>query len=148
MPIEYRTGNIFDSGADVLVCPVNCVGVMGAGLAKQFAKRMPWVERDYKQGCVDTPMKPGDGIWLEYEDHPGVLCLATKGHWRYPSYFEWIDRGLSTIRDLLTTEPITSIAIPPLGCGLGGLDWSEIKPLITAKLVNLNAHILIYEPSR
>lgn len=127
--------NIFDSGADYLVNPVNTVGVMGKGLALEFSKRRPGLLVAYKQACVQGVLSTHQP-WI-YKD---VVCFATKQHWRNPSQLEWIKEGLSN----LVIPEGKSIAFPRLGCGLGGLDWNEVKPLIDNWELNNPTNKVIY----
>ena len=149
--IEYRKeGSIFDSGAQVLVSPVNAVGVMGKGLALEFKKRYPHVFRVYKNVCDAGELKAG---WMfvytgEYEGASvKIIHAATKQHWRDSSKAEDINNILISIRQFMNGNPnLTSIAIPALGCGLGGLNWTDVKPMIERILGELPIDIFVYEP--
>lgn len=135
--IRYVNGSIFDSGADILVCPVNCVGVMGAGLAREFAKRFPGIERQYKSICCTGWIRDYRTLIVQpvqeaSEPSQWVALLATKDDWRDPSQPMLVYSGLAALAErLLTFEKVNaSVAIPALGCGLGGLDWACVKPMI------------------
>lgn len=142
--IVVGTGSIFDSTAQILVCPVNAVGAMGAGLARAFARQIPDLEVRYKGACRDGMLRPGTcyfaGIpgppWIVGEPHEVVVaCLATKDHWREPSRMTLVLGGLASLMfgiEQLDPPPEVSVAIPALGCGLGGLAWSDVRPLIVA----------------
>jgi O-acetyl-ADP-ribose deacetylase (regulator of RNase III) len=135
MPIVIRSGNIFDSGCEALVNTVNCRGVMGAGLAKAFSRKYPQIMGPYKHACMSGVLVPGKVQILEvsdlFESGPRyVVNFPTKDDWRNPSRLEWVDDGLTCLVAALHERHIRSVAIPPLGCGLGGLSWSEVEPLI------------------
>ena len=147
MPIEYRRGDIFASKADWLVAPVNCVGVMGAGLAKQFKLKIPGLEDRYKAVCREQLIAPGEPFRLFMNDgSPHIVLFPTKNHWRNPSKLEWIDRGLLEFAHTFRNATRIQIAVPPLGCGLGGLHWDDVKPLIEKHLGSLEVTVLVYEP--
>ena len=133
--IKYSTGDIFDAPSDILVCPVNTVGVMGKGLALQFKWRYPLMFQSYRVACRNNTLRIGRP-WL-WESR--VLCFPTKRHWREPSHIAIIESGL---RHMCVEG---SIAFPRLGCGLGGLDWKDVKPLMESYLSQLQAEVLIYE---
>jgi len=142
--ITFCDGDLFASGAAALVNPVNCVGVMGAGLAKQFKQRFPAMFADYQVQCAARFYQPGDcRIWRRPEQ-PLIVNIATKDHWREPSQIAWVDRGLRSLAAMLEPNGIRSIAVPPLGCGLGGLPWSEIRNLITEHLSGSETEVLVY----
>lgn len=122
--------NIFDSNAQALVNPVNCVGVMGAGLARQFAKRYPKMLREYQEVCRDGELKPGLMHVYRLHNQRYIINFPTKNHWREKSRLEYIVSGLEELSVVLQEYMIDSIAIPALGCGLGGLDWEDVRPLL------------------
>lgn len=149
--IHYRRGNIFMSGASVLLIPVNVVGVAGAGLARAAAERWPAWYRDYAGHCRTTSFRAGD--WIvhppEVADRPRLVSFATKAHWRDPSRIEWIAQGLPTLAEVMTQMRPASIAIPALGCGHGGLSWDDVRPLIRAaaqRMSEVGVDVMIYEP--
>lgn len=146
MPITYKHGSIFDSEADVLVCPVNCVGVMGKGLALEFKRRFPRESAqflsDYRRGWG---ISPGNIAW--YCKRIGMA--ATKDHWRDPSKTEWVEDCLKAIVHYQSLrkrrrQPLNSIAIPQLGCGCGGLDWKDVEPLYHKHLGDLDANVEVW----
>lgn len=144
--IEYCYGNIFDSECEALVNPVNCVGVMGAGLAKQFKDRFPWMFTEYVFHCKCSPFEPGD-VTYHWKDNIYIFNLATKDHWKDPSQLLWISYGLTNLADLIEELDIKSIAIPALGAGLGGLNWNDVKPMIEEFASNLpDVLIEVYPP--
>lgn len=138
MPITTKRGSIFDSTAQVLVCPVNCVGVMDKGLALEFKKRYPKECEYYAYACKHGILILGG----EYT-FGRIMFVATKGHWKDPSELEWVNSCLINIRYEAKTNK-KSIAIPQLGCGCGGLDWADLWPLYEKHLGNLEATIEVW----
>lgn len=149
--IENRTGNLLEAEAEALVNTVNCVGVMGKGIALQFAKKFPEMLASYKQACKDEEVKPGAIHVYEREDMllpRFVLNFPTKRHWKGKSRMEDIAIGLDTLAKVIQQRNIKSIALPPLGCGNGGLEWSEVSALIHEKLGSLDdVTIWIFPPA-
>ena len=146
MPITYTSNSIFTEGmAEVLVNPVNCVGVMGAGLALEFKKRFPDLQKPYQALCTGKILVPGKPAFARlYSEHwYGVVFFPTKNHWKDESRIQWIDEGLAVLRELINRRNIDSIAIPMLGCGLGGLEWPDVKALIEAHLSNLTCDVVV-----
>lgn len=127
-----ETGSIFDSGCDVLICPVNCIGVMGAGLAKEFREKFPVASGYYKKVCIHGSLQPGHCL-AEYREKT-IIFAATKDHWRDPSRLEWVDSCLERIAAFFAPAEgqvsSKSIALPALGCGLGQLAWADVKASI------------------
>lgn len=146
--IEYKNGNIFLSDAEALVNTVNCEGHMGKGLAFQFKKKYPEMEKDYKRICELGELKPGKLHFFE-ENNKLIINFPTKNKWRAKSKIEYIEEGLITLKDELIQRNIKSVAIPPLGSGNGGLNWNEVKQSIENQLNEISAKIKIevYEPS-
>ena len=133
--------DIFRSDAVCLVNTVNTVGVMGKGLARAFATRYPEIVPPYRAACESGAFKAGGVQLIGLNRASGaraprasadliVANLATKEHWRNPSKLEWVDRGLAALADKLSAEGISSVAIPKVGAGLGGLDWARVAPVI------------------
>ena len=139
-------GDLFASQAQTLVNTVNCVGVMGKGVALEFKKRFPVLFDDYIHRCERKAVKLGEPYL--YRDRSGVLVVnfPTKGHWRSASRLSDIERGLDFLVAHLAEWQITSIALPPLGCGNGGLDWAEVGPLIYQKLHAQPVDVEVYAP--
>ena len=145
--IEFSEGSLFDSGAAALVNPVNVVGVMGKGLALEFSKRFPKASADYRAACADGRMKLGQ-VFAAEEGGVTILHFPTKQHWRNPSKLEYIMEGLHSLVETLRSRGIASVAVPPLGCGCGGLDWARVRPLIVSALDRLpEVQVLIYGPA-
>jgi len=127
--IKYMEGNIFDSTADILVNPVNCRGVMGGGLALEFKKRYPEMYRWHLVAIVFGSLKIGrPWLWHNIYGIQDVLCFPTKDHWKDPSKLEYIVDGLEWCWHFI--KPRQTIAFPKLGCGLGGLDWDDVQPVM------------------
>lgn len=140
--------NIFDCDAQVIVNPVNLVGVMGAGLAKEFKQKYPDMFEEYKTACLNGSFKEGDLQLCKVADK-WVLNFPTKRDWRDPSDISLIEKGLQKFAATYKAEGITSVAFPKLGCGLGGLEWSVVGPLMHKYLDNLQIDIQICgEPAR
>lgn len=146
--IEYVTGNIFESQAECLVNTVNCEGYMGKGIAYQFKLRYPENNRDYVRACKSGELHIGT-IHYYMEDGKWIVNFPTKDKWREKSRMSFVEVGLDRLIEFIVDRKLTSIAIPPLGCGNGGLDWNEVKQLIESKLdlVKENCQIVVYEPS-
>lgn len=125
-------GSIFDSTAEVLVNPVNCQGVLGAGLAKQFKLRFPAWARQMELGTSSIGV--GQVCWIQSK--PVIACLPTKILWRDKSHIRYIEAGLLALRPGMQTHGYVSVAMPKIGCGLGGLDWRDVKPLVETILVD------------
>lgn len=141
-----KIGNIFESNTQTLVNTVNCVGVMGKGIALDFKNKYPEMFREYVQLCANNQVKPG--VPYYYSDLLGtsIINFPTKDHWRSPSKLSYIKKGLEWIRNNYQQLGITSIAFPPLGCGNGGLPWSTVGPLMYKMLSDLPIDIEIYAP--
>lgn len=153
MTIDYFHGDLLNDSAEALVNTVNCVGVMGKGIALEFKNRWPENYKYYKESCLKKELHPGHMlVWennsLISEGEPRLIInFPTKKHWRNDSKIEYIQDGLDDLKKIIINLNIRSIAIPPLGCGNGGLDWSIVKPLIVEKLSNIkDLHIRIYQP--
>ena len=148
--IAYKTGNILAEDAEALVNTVNCVGVMGRGIALQFKKAFPENYKSYAAACKRNEVQPGRMFVSETSQlmNPRyIINFPTKRHWRGKSRMEDIDAGLVALVEEIRSRNIRSIAIPPLGSGLGGLDWSEVRPRIEAALQKLSdLKVVIFEP--
>lgn len=143
--IRFLKGNLFASKAQTLVNTVNCVGIMGKGVALAFKKRFPKMYRDYRLQCEAGKIRPG--VLTIYKDtKPWVINFPTKLHWKSPSKLEYIDLGLRRFVNQYKEWGVISVAMPALGCGHGGLDWTQVKPLIEKYLGNLEIDIEVYEP--
>jgi len=145
MSIKIVSTSIFDSTAHALVNPVNSVGVMGAGLALEFKKRFPANFNAYREMCARGSIEPGRCFL--YEDLcVGIINFPTKGHWRNPSKIEYISEGLEHMEQIIHFMRVSSVSMPMLGCGLGGLDEWQVMKLILKKLECCNCDITIHIP--
>lgn len=147
--IRYATGDIFESKAEVLVNPVNCEGVMGKGLALEFKKRFHGLFDWYRKNCIGVSPVTRIGSVLLYSmpdwSHK-VICFPTKGKWRESSQYSHVERGLRDLRRKLLADwsKIASLAMPKLGCGLGGLKWELVCPMIETELRDVPQSIEVY----
>lgn len=146
--IFEKTGDIFKSGAEVLVNPVNCVGVMGAGLAKQFKIRFPEMFEGYKELCQAGYVCLGEvsihrsGI----EEPRWIVSFPTKHHFRESSELSSITSGLKDLQNVLVKLNVESVAIPALGCGLGGLDYADVRAAIFKEFASAPFSVIVYGP--
>lgn len=149
--IELTHGNLLAAEADALVNAVNCVGVMGKGLALQFKQAFPENFRVYERACRAGEVKPGHMLTVPTGKRTGpkyIVNFPTKRHWRGRSCIEDIDAGLHALAQEIQRLAIKSIAVPPLGCGLGGLRFEDVRPRIEAALGHLpGVHVLLYGPA-
>ncbi len=147
--IECMSGNMFECNADCLVNTVNCEGYMGKGIAYQFKMRFPENNQSYVKACKSGELVVGK-IHYYVEDGITIVNFPTKNKWREPSRMEYVENGMSTLVELLPRLNVRKIAIPPLGCGNGGLLWDEVKKVILGKIADLESQydFVIFEPSR
>ncbi|KFD40856.1 Appr-1-p processing protein [Peptococcaceae bacterium SCADC1_2_3] len=148
--IQYTQGDILQAEAGALVNTVNCVGVMGRGIALKFKKAFPDNFKAYAAACRRAEVQPGRMfvfdtgrlVWPRY-----IINFPTKRHWRGKSRIEDIEAGLAALVKEIQLRNIQSIAIPPLGSGLGGLDWNDVRPLIERALSALpHVNVQVFEP--
>lgn len=140
----YRRTSIFESPAQTLVNTVNCVGVMGKGLAQAFRDREPAMFAAYKRICDQKALVPGK-LWLWRGRGSWVLNFPTKMHWRNPSKIEWIEQGLAKFVSAYEAQGITEISFPLLGCGNGGLDWNDVRPVMEHYLSQVPIPVYIHD---
>ncbi len=140
-----KIGNIFESNCSTIVNTINCVGVMGKGIALEFKKRYPDMFKDYVQKCDNGEIKPGEPYVFQ-KGEISILNFPTKDHWRSPSRLSYVEAGLNWFVDNYEKYNIKSIAFPPLGCGNGGLSWDVVGPVMYQKLKDLPIDIEIYAP--
>lgn len=147
--IDYLIGNIIDSSAECLVNTVNCEGFMGKGIAYQFKLRFPENEKAYQQACRKKEIKIGK-VFIFQENNKLIANFPTKDEWRKNSQYGYIQMGMADLTEKIQEKNIKSIAIPPLGCGNGGLEWHTVKEIITNAFLPINSdiNIFIYEPSK
>lgn len=137
--IIYKTGNMFNSDANYFVNPVNVVGTSGKGLALEFKRRYPQAERIYQAVCKSGKFGIGDILQVPTDDNKFILFFPTKQHWKDPSEYNYIARGLDSLRYHCQDIPKNSIiAVPKLGCGLGGLEWNKVHSLILQYLKDIH----------
>ena len=146
--INFKVGNIIDSDADALVNTVNCEGFMGKGIAYQFKLRYPVNNQEYIEACRNGKFYIGTVLAIK-EENKVIINFPTKDKWRNPSKYEYIETGLDALIKILPDLNIDSIAIPPLGCGNGGLEWPKVRNILTEKLKPFEnfIDITLYEPS-
>lgn len=143
MLIYHRT-NLLNSNAQTLVNTVNCVGVMGKGIALDFKLRYPDMFRAYKRVCDAHQLEVGKLLLWQGPDH-WVLNFPTKKHWRYPSRIEWIEAGLEKFVGEYSRRGITDVSFPRLGCGNGGLKWEAVRPVMERYLANLPINVFVHD---
>lgn len=149
--ITYGTGDLLQADTEALINTVNCVGVMGKGIALQYKRRYPDMFTAYQKACKRGEVTIGKMFVFETHQLEGpkyIINFPTKKHWRSPSQLSYIDDGLIDLIRVIRELGITSIAVPPLGAGNGGLDWSDVEPRLTkafAKLPDVNA--ILYPPT-
>ena len=150
--IEYAEGNLLDDPAEALVNTVNEVGVMGKGVALMFKERFPENAEEYEIACREKRVKVGTMLVTKNRALWGprwVIHFPTKKHWRFPSKLEWIREGMQDLVRVLRDLEIHSVALPPLGCGNGGLEWSHVKRVIESALSQLpEVQARVYIPTR
>jgi O-acetyl-ADP-ribose deacetylase (regulator of RNase III) len=140
-------GDLLKAGTEALVNAVNTVGVMGAGLARQFRLAYPHNTAAYEKACRNKEVRIGRMFVWESGRGPLIVNFPTKTDWRQPSELAYIAEGLRDLRQVISDYDLRSIAVPALGCGLGGLDWDEVYPLIVAYLGDLEGvQVLVYPP--
>jgi O-acetyl-ADP-ribose deacetylase (regulator of RNase III) len=148
--IEYKKGNILAEDVEAVVNTVNCVGIMGRGIALQFKNAFPDNFKAYAAACKRAEVQPGRMFIYttgRLTNPRYIVNFPTKRHWKGKSRMEDIDAGLSALAEEIRTRKIHSIAIPPLGSGLGGLDWSKVRPRIEATLQGIDdLRVVIFEP--
>ncbi len=148
--IHESHGNLLDSDAEALVNTVNTVGVMGKGIALQFRRRFPDMFRAYERAAKRGEVRLGQMHVWESGAMTGprfVINFPTKGHWRARSRLSDIEAGLADLVQVVRAKSISSIAVPPLGCGSGGLEWAEVRPLIESVFAQLpDVEVRIFPP--
>lgn len=149
--ITYTSGNILEAKADALVNTVNTVGVMGKGVAYQFKRAFPEIVAPYETACKSGELETGRVFTVKLATLEGpryVVNFPTKKHWRGKSKIEYIDTGLESLVEEVARLKIKSIAIPPLGCGLGGLAWDDVKSRIEDAFESVDGiDVIVYIPS-
>lgn len=147
--IQYIKGNIFESKAEALVNTVNLEGVMGKGIALQFKQNFPLNFKLYKQACKNQDIAIGKLFVTKEQSAFGekiIINFPTKNSWRKTSEYSYIAEGLRDLIRVIDKYNITSLAVPPLGAGNGGLNWQRVKQMIQEELYDLPIEIYVYEP--
>ena len=149
--IRYTEGNLLEADAEALVNTVNTVGVMGKGIALMFKEAFPDSFRAYAAACKRGEVQVGKMFVTTGPALRGprwIIHFPTKKHWRHRTQKEWVRDGLVDLRQVIAERNIRSIAIPPLGCGNGGLDWATVRPMIEEALDDLpEVEVLVYQPT-
>lgn len=149
--ITFKTGDILEADTEAVVNTVNCVGIMGRGIALQFKNKFPDNFKAYEAACRRQEVQPGHMFVFETDTLTNpklIINFPTKRHWRGKSRMEDIESGLRALVAEIRRLGIRSIAIPPLGSGLGGLSWSEVRPRIESALQEFNdINVIVYEPN-
>jgi O-acetyl-ADP-ribose deacetylase (regulator of RNase III)/uncharacterized protein YwgA len=144
--VRIRTGDLLESDAQTLVNTVNCVGIMGKGIALDFKKRFPEMFEDYVGRCKRGDVRLGEPYLYRYLTPPWVLNFPTKDHWRSHARLDDIVRGLKFLISHYREWGITSLAVPPLGCGNGQLEWAIVGPTLYRYLGQLAVPVDLYAP--
>lgn len=149
--ITFRKGNLLEADVEAVVNTVNTVGVMGRGIALMFKDRYPENFKAYAAACKAGEVQIGR-IWVtptgELSGPKWIINFPTKRHWRQPSRLEWIEEGLRDLARVVRERNIRSLALPPLGCGNGGLDWRDVRPLIERAAAEMpEIEVVAFEPT-
>lgn len=149
--ITYKQGNLLEADAEALVNTVNCVGVMGKGIALQFKQAFPDCFKDYKRACDQKAVHPGEMHVHDLNSYLNprfIINFPTKRHWKGKSRMEDVESGLKALKETLVRLGVHSVAVPPLGCGNGGLEWEEVRSRIESSLGDLpDVEVQVFEPS-
>src|ERR1044072_852194 len=149
--IRCTEGNLLDADVEAVVNTVNTYGVMGKGIALMFKERFPKNFKEYAAACKAGQVRVGAMLVTSVDELGGprwVVNFPTKEHWRPPTKLEWVRDGLAALKEVIREKQIRSIAVPPLGCGNGGLDWAVVRPLIEDALGELEGvEVIVYEPT-
>ncbi|AYL96549.1 macro domain-containing protein [Mucilaginibacter celer] len=149
--ITYTQGNLLADKAEALVNTVNCVGVMGKGIALAFREAFPLNYKLYRAACAAGEVQPGKLFIVSdfnlFYGQKRIINFPTKTDWRKPSQYEYVESGLKALVGHLNANPVATLALPALGCGNGGLNWERVKEMIESQLGDLPAAISVYEPA-
>ena len=144
--MKVLVGDILQSKAQTLINTVNCVGIMGKGIAQEFKKRFPQMFEDYAQRCARKEVMPGVPYLYKTLLPPQIINFPTKDHWKSVSRITDIERGMQLLLSRYKEWGVTSLAIPPLGCGNGQLEWQAVGPLIYRYASQMDAPVELYAP--
>lgn len=149
--MRFTEGNLLDAGTEAIVNTVNTVGVMGKGIALMFREKYPENFKAYEAACKAGEVQVGQMFvtaGVELNGPRWIINFPTKKHWIHPTKLEWVRDGLVALKAVIREKKIKSIALPPLGCGNGGLDWAVVRPLIESALGDLqDVEVIVYEPT-
>ncbi len=149
--MHFTQGNLLDARVEAVVNTVNTVGVMGKGIALMFKEKYPENFKSYAAACKAGEVRVGEMYvtpGVELDGPAWIINFPTKENWWQPTRLEWVRTGLGALRDVIVEKSIRSIALPPLGCGNGGLKWETVRPLIEAALGDLGeVDVTVYEPT-
>lgn len=149
--MSIQKGNLLEAEAEALVNTVNTVGVMGRGIAMMFKERFPRNYQAYAAACKAGEVQTGKMFVTATGELGGprwIINFPTKRHWRQPSRLEWIEEGLRDLVRVVQDNGIRSVALPPLGCGNGGLEWKDVRPLIEDAFKQLQGvDVIVFEPT-
>ena len=143
--IYFKDGDIFKDTSEAIVNAVNCVGVMGKGIALKFKEKYPDNYIMYKTACDRKEVKIGK-MFIYKESNKTIINFPTKQHWRNDSKIEYIKEGLEDLVKVLQSLNIESVAMPAIGCGNGGLSWDIVKKTIKEYLSDVDMSIVVYNP--
>jgi len=151
MMMRFTQGNLLDAKVEAVVNTVNTVGVMGKGIALMFKERFAENYEAYVEACKAGEVQVGHMFVTPGAELSGprwIVNFPTKKHWRQPTKIEWVHDGLVDLKAVIREKNIRSIALPPLGCGNGGLDWADVRPMIEDALGDLpDVEVIVYEPT-
>lgn len=145
--VTVVSGDLLDSEAQTLVNAVNCVGVMGKGIALAFKRRFPTMFADYAERCKDGRVRLGEPYLYRGSAPPWILNFPTKDHWRSASKLEDIVAGLAYLEAHYREWGVASLAVPALGCGAGQLEWEAVSPVLHIALDRLAIPVWLYAPA-
>lgn len=145
--LQLASGNMFDLPADIRINTVNCVGIMGAGVALAFKRLYPLMFAEYQRKCSAGLIRPGQLHVWQGPNGERIINFPTKRHWRDNSRYEDIEAGLIALRTFLTNQGAVRVTLPALGCGHGQLNWSIVSAMITKHLDQLDAQITVFQPT-
>lgn len=149
--MRYTQGNLLDAQTEAVVNTVNTVGIMGKGVALMFKEAFPENFEAYASACARGEIRVGQMFVTANHELTGprwIVNFPTKQHWRHPTKQEWVREGLVDLRRFILEKGVRSIALPPLGCGNGGLEWTVVRPMIESALGDLReVEVIAYEPT-
>ncbi|HOX03629.1 MAG TPA: macro domain-containing protein [Candidatus Paceibacterota bacterium] len=149
--MRFTQGNLLEAPVEAVVNTVNTVGVMGKGIALMFKERFPENFKKYAAACAAGQVRVGEMFVTSGVELGGprwIINFPTKQHWRQPTKLEWVRDGLAALKEVIRAKGIKSIALPPLGCGNGGLNWAVVRPVIEQALGDLTGvEVIVYEPT-